>query len=1246
MVKPAALACLLLAGLSLPGTCQGDSRAQKYYYEDISYPFFAPDPARPGWMTAVRPQSKPSSFPIAKSSDTFRVFVLGGSIAGLLKRNEPEADLERALQAALPGKRVEVMNCGMAGYDSYREALIEQEILEYAPDLIVFLTGHNEGIASAPIPIWIKRARERLDKLAAYRAFVKRLNLDLSKDAKVRDDAWADKRDAAFERNLESNLRHARERGVAAAVVVPPRNYREPAETPRSPYHPEFVAGWVRMLKGDDAGAIEAWKAALSSAPPAGSTSREHRGLAWSLIGRAEERRGRLAEARSAFEQASRHDRAGVCGALCQDLIRRAAAREGAFLVEADAALRARAFPRMPSMETFTDRMHWKPRFNCVVSAELIKAMRAQPKLSALPWDAARLPEIERACDKPGTFDDSRDDSHTLSYVLMGLSWPQFRTLSTVSVFYLQALRERRPSWFSDVRALMKMTENPQTQVYGLKMAPDEVVLPRFYWHVGEALMLDKDYAGAAKALAKALELDPKLPWARLSLAAAAGLRRDKKTAGAMLAQAAGAAGAERPEMAASAAIIARELKLGSAGALAELDPEHWIAKARAAADSGDREQGRRALERVWRTQPNEEQRRRLGQYARILRLDDDKELRELEAGFARARELLRGGDREAARAVLEAAAADPKREPRLRARVYHRKALLEREAGDLPAARESLARALELQPKAPASLRLLAEVELAQGRPDAALARAAELVEVSEADPAECAEALVFRASIQRARGDSEGARASLELALEQKPDHSAALQDLAAVQLAQERPAEAIATFGRLAESNRKLQPSLGARVYLYRAMLQRQLADLPGARESLERALELQPRETGSLRVLAELELAQSRPDAALALARRLVEASPAAEPAARAEALRFQASVQRAQGDAAGARATLERAIKLAPRDVAIRRQQAEAQLALARPRDALAILDGIAELLRDAGARERAALERDRARVQRDLGDEQGARESLERALEAWPGDPAALRDLVQLLAGEPERALAYAERLAVAARGEPPADRARLYREKAELERGLGKRRESAESLSRALALEPDFATLAALAALSEPRPALALVEAHRPGDPALRAAWLALRGETKLALGKESAGRRDLRDAVRLDARGACLNEALARDPNRLSLVFYDLCVESLPESAELRHARGVKRHTSGMEAAAIDDLNRAVALDAARLDAALSLASALSSAGRAAEALDVTERALRGSKEREGQVYARLVETRAALRESARRR
>lgn len=112
-------------------------------------PLFALNPLNNHYET--RPERFPyflkDSFFKKKSSDTFRIFVFGGSTV----QGRPYAIqtafpkwLQINLEAALPDKNFEVINCGGISYASYRLVPIIEECLAYEPDLFILCTGQNE----------------------------------------------------------------------------------------------------------------------------------------------------------------------------------------------------------------------------------------------------------------------------------------------------------------------------------------------------------------------------------------------------------------------------------------------------------------------------------------------------------------------------------------------------------------------------------------------------------------------------------------------------------------------------------------------------------------------------------------------------------------------------------------------------------------------------------------------------------------------------------------------------------------------------------------------------------------------------------------------------------------------------------------------------------------------------------------------------------------------------------------------
>jgi len=117
---------------------------------------------------------RPQSFPVHKSADTFRIFVLGGStVQGRPYAVETSFTswLQTNLQAAEPNRNFEVINCGGVSYASYRLVPILRETLQYQPDLLILYTGHNEFLED--------RSYTRLKKTSAAQWKAQRLIMDL-----------------------------------------------------------------------------------------------------------------------------------------------------------------------------------------------------------------------------------------------------------------------------------------------------------------------------------------------------------------------------------------------------------------------------------------------------------------------------------------------------------------------------------------------------------------------------------------------------------------------------------------------------------------------------------------------------------------------------------------------------------------------------------------------------------------------------------------------------------------------------------------------------------------------------------------------------------------------------------------------------------------------------------------------------------------------------------------------------------
>lgn len=534
----------LLLALLLPASFarSADDSDRRYYYEDIFTPFFTLD-ASGDRYTAARPGAAPGSFPAKKSPDAFRVFVLGGSIARRYMSG-PHSLLE-GFRAALPTRRSEVLNAGMAGYDSAREALVLEEVLDRSPDLVVLLSCHNERIGEPPIPLWILHAQDRLNQVGAFRELV----VKLARPNGLPPDpaAAADKKEAAFESNLRGMIRKARARGVAIVVAAPPLNYRDAPSDLRPPSsHARFWKGWLAYLRGQDGAALSSWESLLADLPA--DSPDQGRSLLLSLMGRAARRSGN-ASAAAYFTRAMEEDwyAPGRCSPRSERAILKIAAEEGAVAPDLDAVFRRRASPDVPGLDMFDDAVHWLERENGAVTSALVDAVRASPAGAGLPWSDAGVKSLRALADKEAAEKIvERDTLATLRYAFAALRSrtsvtpiPNMdRTLSWRSAAYLETVYDRHPAWFKDPAVLTDHAEK-ESGLFGLAWGQRQLsidpVMAR--WYVGEVILRRGDARGALRDFDAALALDPSLYGARLDRALALALLDDEKAARASLAK-------------------------------------------------------------------------------------------------------------------------------------------------------------------------------------------------------------------------------------------------------------------------------------------------------------------------------------------------------------------------------------------------------------------------------------------------------------------------------------------------------------------------------------------------------------------------------------------------------------------------------------------------------------------------------------------------------------------------------------
>ena len=88
-----------------------------------------------------RNYADPETFPCIKKPGTKRIFILGESTAACF--GESKSVYRDLLEKIFPGKKFEIINCGMYGYDITQIQPILKEILTVSPDLVLSFIGNN-----------------------------------------------------------------------------------------------------------------------------------------------------------------------------------------------------------------------------------------------------------------------------------------------------------------------------------------------------------------------------------------------------------------------------------------------------------------------------------------------------------------------------------------------------------------------------------------------------------------------------------------------------------------------------------------------------------------------------------------------------------------------------------------------------------------------------------------------------------------------------------------------------------------------------------------------------------------------------------------------------------------------------------------------------------------------------------------------------------------------------------------------
>lgn len=363
-------------------------------------------------------------FLATKPAQGFRVFVLGeSSVYGIPyeRRYSFPAFLQQRLASALPGRVVEVVNCGVPAVASWHIRRIAREILAYEPDVVLVYAGHNDYTTrEMPEPGWWTRriVRLRTFQLGVWAGqglrrwwvgpFDEALAWNPAQPFMIAARAAgtstltrAERREIAerFAQNLRDVVAGARSVGAVPVVASVAQNLRDWAPSAwrhrpdlTGPEAARWGAHWgagERLRKaGDCAGALREYAAALHvDDRPAPLHYARARCLA---------RLGRWVEARRAYRRASDLDEVpmGAPTAL-NAVIRRTVADAGGVFVDVARRLDDQSPQRLPGNDVFVDHLHPNLLGNVRIAAIIADRLREDgiPVPAAAWLDGYRDPD-------------------------------------------------------------------------------------------------------------------------------------------------------------------------------------------------------------------------------------------------------------------------------------------------------------------------------------------------------------------------------------------------------------------------------------------------------------------------------------------------------------------------------------------------------------------------------------------------------------------------------------------------------------------------------------------------------------------------------------------------------------------------------------------------------------------------------------------------------------------------------------
>ncbi len=480
-----------------------------YNYVDIYKKFFK-KVILPDGNIIYKSQRNPNlyiEFPAYKRKDTKRIFVVGGSVALLTFKDN--SYIKNMLQELFPEIRFEIINCGMAGYDSYRERILVEEVLHYEPDLIIIMTGNNEFYSPVRLNIAIYKLNHLLRRSWAFREFHdKMFNANIEKPIPEKY------RLINFEKNLRIIARKTKKKNVSMLMCTLPVNFKDcsPKGTPGW-RDKQFLLAWLDLSDKKIEKAINGFEQFILANPtdPFG----------YYFLAKSYEFVKNYSNAQELYLKALSLDSNSKdrCTPERNQIIRSICTHEKLMLVDLEKAFINIASHGLLGKEIFMDNCHWWNEYNIIAKVEIIKAII---KSNLLNLESKYNFLYNPSTDPIFKNKVSNIEEETLELVECAfgeLCNYNVSFFSERTITFLEATYDIDHKFFDDVITLKERIYNDIKDSFFGK----EIILkfdtywPAFLCHIGECFRRLGLFDKSIKYFNQAIELDSNLKQAYLS---------------------------------------------------------------------------------------------------------------------------------------------------------------------------------------------------------------------------------------------------------------------------------------------------------------------------------------------------------------------------------------------------------------------------------------------------------------------------------------------------------------------------------------------------------------------------------------------------------------------------------------------------------------------------------------------------------------------------------------------------------